>query len=190
MKSLKYLLFYLLITFIMTNCIKVHTENGNNPSKETEWKSEFKEQLSLFGHRNWILVVDKAFPAQNAEGIITLDTGKDLLDVLSCVMEEIDNSTHVKPIVYKDKELDYIKKDQITGIDNYRKSLNSAIGKYKPQVLLHDSVFGKIDEASKLFNVMVLKTNMVIPYSSVFIELDCKYWTGDKEEALRESMKK
>jgi L-fucose mutarotase/ribose pyranase (RbsD/FucU family) len=163
--------------------------NKNKPPGNPEWKPEFKKQLPFFGHRNWILVVDKAFPAQNAEGIITLDTGCDLLEVLNYVMNEIDNSSHIKPVIYKDKELDYITKEQISEIDNYRKSLYNAIGEYEPQVMLHNSVFVKIDEASKLFKVMVLKTNETIPYSSVFIELDCKYWSAGKEEALRKAMR-
>jgi D-ribose pyranose/furanose isomerase RbsD len=172
----------------MINCEQKESSSESIQSIKTEWKSEFKKQLSLFGHRNWILVVDKAFPAQNAEGIITLDTGMDLIEVLYFVMEEIYNSTHVKPVFYKDKELDYITKQQVSEIDNYRSFLNDAIGEYEPQVMLHDSVFVKIDEASKLFKVMVLKTNEVIPYSSVFIELDCKYWPAENEKALRRAM--
>jgi hypothetical protein len=45
-----------------------------------------------------------------------------------------------------------------------------------------------IDHASKLFKVMVLKTNETIPYSSVFIELDCKYWSGENEILLRDKL--
>jgi hypothetical protein len=56
------------------------------------------------------------------------------------------------------------------------------------QTILHDSVFLKIDEASKLFKVLVLKTEGTIAYSSVFLNLDCKYWTGEKENALRQAM--
>jgi hypothetical protein len=54
---------------------------------------------------------------------------------------------------------------------------------------LHDTVFVKMDAAAKLFSITVLKTEEVIPYSSVFIELDCAYWGGDKEQALRKLMK-
>ena len=54
---------------------------------------------------------------------------------------------------------------------------------------LHEEVFAKIDAASKLFTTVVLKTQSRIPYSSVFIELDCGYWTSDAEEALRAKMK-
>ncbi len=152
------------------------------------WKSQLKEKLPEFGHRNWILIVDKAFPAQNADGIMIINTGEDLLDVLDYTLLEIERSAHVSPIVYTDKELSFITPDLFKNIEDYRSELEKAVGKYNTQVLLHDSVFVKIDEASKLFNVLVLKTNETIPYSSVFIELDCKYWSGEKENLLRNIM--
>jgi hypothetical protein len=56
------------------------------------------------------------------------------------------------------------------------------------QTILHDSVFTKIDEASKLFKILVLKTEGTIAYSSVFLNLDCKYWTAEKESSMRQAM--
>jgi len=48
----------------------------------------------------------------------------------------------------------------------------------------------KIAKASELFRIVVLKTEQVIPYSSVFLQLDCKYWPAENEKQLRESMRK
>ena len=61
-------------------------------------------------------------------------------------------------------------------IGNYKKELSKTLNGIEPQTLLHDSVFVKIDKAS-------------IPYSSVFLQLDCKYWSAEQERALREVMK-
>jgi hypothetical protein len=186
MKRLKILLFLLTFPLFILNC---NQPSGNSDEPKMEgWRNEFNKELSLFGHRNWILIVDKAFPAQTATGIITIETGEDLLDALSYTLQQIESSTHVKPVVYKDKELGFIDHEQVKGIDSFRKYLDETIGKYNPQVMLHDSVFVKIDEASKLFKILVLKTNETIPYSSVFIELDCKYWSGEKENILRDNM--
>ena len=154
-----------------------------------DWKAVVRDQLPLLGHRNWILVVDKAFPAQNAEGIVTVNTDADLIDVVKYTLRQVDSSTHVKPIMYCDAELVHITNDQVNGIDAFRTALKAALGKTEPQVILHDSVFVKIDEASKLFKILVLKTNGTIPYSSVFLQLDCKYWTAEKEKELRHAMK-
>jgi hypothetical protein len=133
-------------------------------------------------------VVDKAFPLQNAEGIVYIDTDEPLLDVLSFTLSQIEGASHVKPIIYTDKELGYMTKDLVPGIETYRESLSGIIGESDIRVLPHDSVFVKIDEASKLFKAVVLKTDGTIPYSSVFLELDCKYWSAGKEAQLRELM--
>lgn len=186
MKSIKYFGFFVILICIITSCNSKTSESKT--TKIMEWKIELQSRLSEYGHRNWILIVDKAFPAQNAEGIVTIDTRENLLKVLSYTMQQIDSSSHVKPIVITDKELQFITNGQVADIDIYRSSLSEIIEKYNPQVLLHDSIFVKIDNASKLFKVLVLKTNEEIPYSSVFIQLDCKYWSAEKEESLRQMM--
>ncbi len=188
MVSIKYFVFLATLTFILQSCTSNASES--KPTKSMEWQTALQSRLSAFGHRNWILIVDKAFPAQTADGIITIDTGEDLLNVLSYAMEQIYSSSHVKPIVYTDKELQFITNGQVDGIDIYRSSLSEIIKKFDPQPLLHDSIFVKMDNASKLFKVLVLKTNEKIPYSSVFLQLDCKYWSAEKEELLRQKMQK
>ena len=162
---------------------------GQTTAPETnKWKTVVAEELPLLGHRNWILVVDKAFPAQNAPGIHVVNTGEELLPVLKYALEQISQSTHVKPIVYTDKELSFITPELESGIEPFKKSLQDVLQGADTQTILHDSVFTKIDEASKLFKVLVLKTEGTIAYSSVFLNLDCKYWTGEKENALRQAM--
>jgi D-ribose pyranose/furanose isomerase RbsD len=167
-----------------------NNKSGSTPMEsELKWQSSLKKNIPQLGHRNWILIVDKAFPAQNAPGMVTITTDAEHLDVLAYTLRQIDSSSHVKPIVFCDAELRYLTGEQVAGIDAFRDSLTRTLGGITPQVILHESVFAKIDEASKLFKVLVLKTNGTIPYSSVFIQLDCKYWTAEKESALRASMK-
>ncbi len=134
-------------------------------------------------------MVDKAFPAQTATGITVINTGESLQDVLQFTLQKIDRSLHVKPTIFTDKELEYITPQMVPYIENYKKTLHNNLRGIEPQTLLHDTVFVKIDKASKLFKIIVLKTEEIIPYSSVFIQLDCKYWSGDQEKALRERMK-
>ncbi len=52
----------------------------------------------------------------------------------------------------------------------------------------HDHLIAGVEEASRHFNVLVLKTNLAVPYTSVFIRLDCKYWSADAEKHLRTKM--
>ena len=155
-----------------------------------EWRSEFQRSLPLLGHRNWILVVDKAYPWQSGNGITTLYTGQSLIKTLEEVVTALKASTHAKPLFYTDKEMEFITEDMAKGSDAYREQLKKVLEGQETQAILHDDVFPKIDAAAKLFNILVLKTDETIAYSSVFIELDCSYWGAEKEKALREKMKK
>lgn len=152
------------------------------------WKEELREQLPLMGHRNWILVVDKAFPMQTAPGMEYIYVDEPLTKVLEQVMDEVHKETHIKPIVYNDKELSFIEEADSPGINDYRKQLGGVLKGMNVHTLAHDSVFKQLDDASKLFKVLVIKTNETLAYSSVFVELDCKYWDGEKESKLRKAM--
>jgi len=180
---------YLFLLFILLTSCEFFLPGKSTPV-ERGWKEQLNSELPLLGHRNWILVVDKAFPAQTATGIKVINTGESLQDVLAYTLQKIDRSLHVKPIIYADRELAYITPQQVPYIDNYKKELQKTLKGIQPQTMLHDTVFVKIDQASKLFKVIVLKTEETIPYSSVFIQLDCKYWSPEEEIALRELMNK
>jgi hypothetical protein len=47
--------------------------------------------------------------------------------------------------------------------------------------LAHEEIIARLDRAGKLFRILILKSTLAIPYSSVFLELDCGYWS---EEAV------
>src|SRR6476646_6764844 len=125
MRTLKYLSAVLLIVSCTIGC-KNSASKTEEPASDS-WKPEFKNKLSEYGHRNWILIVDKAFPAQNSAGIVTIDTHQGLLKVLEYTLSQIDSSTHVKPTIFTDKELNYITEDQVESIDGYRTALLKSI---------------------------------------------------------------
>ncbi len=153
------------------------------------WTEEFVKVLPLLGHRNWILVVDKAFPLQSASGMTYLNTREPLPDVLERVLSDVQKSSHIRPIIYTDKELDALDESFCKGIDELRRDLKNTIADHAEgaeiRQILHEEIFAKLDEASKLFNIVVLKTEAVLPYTSVFIELDCGYWNAEQENELR-----
>jgi hypothetical protein len=153
------------------------------------WQQLLDRELPLLGHRNWILVVDKAFPMQASQGMEVINTDEKLLPVLRYTLDRIDRSTHVKPVIYTDKEIGYITESESRGVGDYRSQLKDVLGKLGVHSLLHDSVFVRMDASSKLFKILVLKTNETLAYSSVFIQLDCAYWNAGKEAQLRETMK-
>lgn len=159
-------------------------------AKAPDWKKQVHAKLPLLGHRNWILVVDQAFPEQNAPGMEYIYANENLLPVLKEVLTQVNASAHVKPIVYQDQELSFITENQAKGVKNFISGAKEVIGTQKVETLLHDEVFKKLDTASKLFKVLVIKTNETIPYTSVFLQLDCGYWNGEKEKQLRDAMNK
>ena len=76
------------------------------------------------------------------------------------------------------------------GMDRYKKDLNKLLKGRSVQGVFHGDLIAKLDEAGKTFKVVILKTTMTVPYTTVFFNLDCKYWGPEKEKQLREIMKK
>ena len=149
------------------------------------WKSEFDAVLPEFGHRNWIVVADYAYPSQNSDGIKTIVTGESQTEVLSYVLGQIEKTPHVKPLIMFDQELTYVSEEEAPGVNAYNEALKKIIGSKEASVMPHEDIIKKLDEGSQIFKVLILKTNMTIPYTSVFINLDCHYWSGEKEQRLR-----
>ncbi len=164
-----------------------------NPTEESseqrkDWQDILETDLHLLGHRNWILVVDKAFPEQSSPGMKYLYVEEDLLPTLSYVLEQVDGSSHVRPVIYRDKELGYISNDQVPGIEAFRTQSHAVLDGRNVNTLLHDEVFQMLDESSSLFRTLVIKTNCTLPYTSVFLQLDCAYWGPENEKILRDQI--
>lgn len=155
---------------------------------QVNWQAKVSESLPLLGHRNWILIVDSAYPLQSSPGVETIETNAPQLDVLRYVLGAINNSIHVRPLIYMDSELPFVPDDDAPGASDYRTQIAHVLTDYKIESIPHDKVISQIDETSKEFRVLVLKTKMMIPYSSVFIRLDCKYWSADAEKRMRSRM--
>ena len=153
-----------------------------------DWRDALAQQLPLLGHRNWILVVDSAYPDQVGPGIETWETGADMLPVLNEVLTQIQKSIHVAPVIFLDAELPYVPDNEAPGVANYRNQLNNLLGNLEVHHRLHQALLDQVVKDSQQYHILVLKTRLAIPYTSVFIHLDCKYWTPDNEHGLRESM--
>jgi len=150
-----------------------------------DWQGVLKKELPLFGHRNWIVIADSAYPAQSRTGIETVVTDADQIDVLKGVLTALDGMKHVRPIVFTDAELSHVPEEDAPGIAAYRKELAALLGDRPVQVIPHEKIIAKLDEAGATFRVLILKTNLTLPYTSVFLQLDCGYWNADAEKRLR-----
>jgi hypothetical protein len=153
------------------------------------WREKLQKQLPLLGHRNWIVVADSAYPLQTAPGIETIYVDADQIEVVKGVIAELAKTKHVKPNIYTDAELKFVPEKSAPGISEYRDSLDKVLANQPAQVLPHEQIIGKLDEAGKTFKVLIIKTTLTKPYTSVFFQLQCGYWNDASETELRQLMK-
>ena len=153
-----------------------------------DWKAKLGAALPLFGHRNWIVVADAAYPAQSKPGIETIVSGDDQLTVVQFVLNAIAACKHIRAKVYADKELAYVAESDAPGVLDYWRKLELALGGAHVEYIPHEQIIHKLDESAEIFRILLIKTTMTIPYTSVFFELDCGYWSADAEQRLRKAM--
>jgi len=130
-------------------------------------------------------VADSAYPKQSATGIETIATDKGQIDVLEIVLDVIAEAPHVQAIVMLDAELDSVTEADAPGVTAYRAQLTACLQGKQVKQMPHEDIIAELDQASEMFNVLLLKTDMTLPYTSVFLQLDCGYWNADKEKRLR-----
>jgi hypothetical protein len=156
------------------------------------WRSTLQKRLPLYGHRNWIVVADSAYPLQSNPGIETILSTESQVETVRHVLDAVTKAPHIRPVVYTDNELKFVPEEDALGIAAYRHLLSGLFEKYlpdqKPQTIPHEEIIKKLDEASKTFNVLIVKTNMVLPYTSVFFELRAGYWSDEAEKRMRQSI--
>src|ERR1700758_312086 len=119
------------------------------PPGSSAWQVKVDQDLPLLGHRNWILIVDSAYPLQSSPGVETIETNASHLDVLRYVLGAVNNSIHVRPLIYMDKELPFVPDDDAPGASAYREQVQKVLGEYAIESILHERVINQIDETSK-----------------------------------------
>ena len=152
------------------------------------WQQILSDRIPAYGHRNWIVIADSAYPAQAKDGIETIVADADQIHVLETVLRTLAKSRHVTPIVHTDLELNYLDDAQAPGVEVYRDKLAGMFRDMNVEAMPHEALIGKLDEVSKTFRVLIIKTNMTVPYTTVFLQLDCAYWGPDAEKGLRAKM--
>lgn len=155
---------------------------------ELEELEDLEDLLPALGHRNWIQIADMAFPSLASPGVQTIVADEELLPVLDFVLEALSEQPHIRPIIWLDAELDFVREEWAPGIIQFRQELSERLQGLSVNKLPHEQLIAKLSEASKQFQVVVIKTRTCLPYTSVFIELDCAYWDENRERLLRSAM--
>lgn len=154
----------------------------------TDWESRLATLVQLFGHRNWIVVADSAYPAQSRQGIETIVADAEQIDVVKAVHDAITASRHARAKVYVDAELSFVEERDAPGVSDYREQLDKVLLGAHVNRVPHEQIIHKLDQSAQLFRILIIKTELTIPYTSVFFELDCGYWNAEAEQRLRKAI--
>ena len=98
------------------------------------------------------------------------------------MLGQLSRAAHIEPTIYTDAELPFIPEQEAHGITTYRSELKTALGNREVHSLPHQELIDTLDRVGKTFHVLVLKTRLTLPYTSVFLQLDCKYWGAENEQ--------
>ena len=151
-------------------------------------RSPVGDRLPVLGHRNWICVVDAAYPDQIAPGVVTIATGTDHETLLREVLADIAYQHHVRPVAVVDRELEAVAESDAPGISAYRRDLPVLLTGLPVERRPHEDIIHDLDKAGNLVRVVILKSTGTLPYTSVFLRLECGYWTAESEARLRAAL--
>ena len=154
-----------------------------------DWKQTIDDRLQLFGHRNWLVVADAAYPVQSRPGIETIASGESQQATIEAVLERMRACPHVRPIIHVDRELEFVAESDAPGVGNYRQWLKDTLQGFSSSSTPHEEIITQLDKAAQMFSILIIKSTMIIPYTSVFFELDCGYWNAESEARLRVAIK-
>lgn len=152
------------------------------------WKEELKNLLPFLGHRNWIVITDMAYPLQTQPGIKTFFADEPYTDILTFVYKEIEKAPHIRPLIYQDRELSFLTDHDAAGINVLKEEMDQLMGN-QVESIPHEELIKSLDEASRMFSVIIIKSNLTIPYTSTFFKLDCNYWDEEQQKSLDKRMK-
>ncbi len=156
--------------------------------QKNDWKSQVRETLMAYGHRNWIVVADAAYPRQSNPAIQTMVVDAGQLETVEFINNLIGDLDHVDANIFVDEEIAYVQEKNAKGIENYKEKLDRMLRGKSVASRLHEDIIKELDKAAELFNILILKTDQTIPYTSVFFQLECGYWDAAAEKTLRNIM--
>ncbi|MGB2403008.1 MAG: hypothetical protein ACPIA7_06315 [Akkermansiaceae bacterium] len=161
---------------------------AGDAGREKPWVSTIRHELGYLGARNWVIVAEAAFPIHSRRGLSVVQINGEIPVVVDAVERVIEEKSHVKPRLYVATEAGNVPYDYAPGIKNYRAQLKQALHGRETVQIEHSILLEMLNDASKTYRVLVLKTRSALPYTSVFMELGSGYWDAESESALREVM--
>jgi len=153
---------------------------------ENAWLGAVDHQVAQLGYRNWIVIAEASFPAHSRPGVRQITAPVEVPEALDYVLQALEKTENVRPQLYLTRELRSMENDFAPGIDSLRDRLKGALHGHEATELDQQSLLTLLEDAGRSFDVLVIRTNTALPYSSVFVELRPGYWDENSESRLRE----
>lgn len=150
------------------------------------WQAAVDKQLELLGYRNWIVIAEASFPAYHRNGLRQVNADVEIPEALDYVLQAMERTENTRPNVYLARELRSVENDYAPGIEELRTRLKNALHGHETIQIDHQSLQLLLEEANRSFDILVIRTDSALPYSSVYLELLPGYWDADAEDKLRE----
>jgi L-fucose mutarotase/ribose pyranase (RbsD/FucU family) len=154
--------------------------------RDSNWKAAVANQVEQLGYSNWIVIAEASFPAQNRAGVHQVRADADISEVLTYVLDTLEQTQRVRPHPYLPRELRSLENDFAPGIDEHRKRIQIALRSHETTEIEQQSLLTLLEDANRSFDVLVIRTPTALPYSSVFLELQPGYWDSESESRLRD----
>lgn len=154
--------------------------------KENQWRGAVDRQAAQLGYRNWIVLAEASFPAQSRPGVRQVNAPVEVPEALDYVLHALEQTEDVRPQVYVTRELRSVENDFAPGIDELRKRIKASLHGHETTELDQQSLLTLLEDANRSFDVLVIRTQSALPYSSVFLELQPGYWDEASESRLRD----
>lgn len=153
---------------------------------ESDWKVAVDKQVAQLGYRNWIVIAEASFPAFSRVGVSQVNADVEIPEALDYVLQVMERTENTRPNVYLARELRSVENDFAPGIELLRENITQALHGHETIQIDHQSLQLLLEDANRSFDVLVVRTQTALPYSSVYLELLPGYWDAEAEERLRE----
>jgi hypothetical protein len=133
----------------------------------------------------WIVVADSAYPVLDGVGIETIMTGTGHFEVLEKTLRAIAECKHNRARVFLNSELKLLSETGSAGVTAYRQKVNQLLGDLSICEVDHEEIISKLSKRGRMVRVLIFKSTISIPYTSVHLALNCPDWDPDSEARLR-----
>jgi L-fucose mutarotase/ribose pyranase (RbsD/FucU family) len=170
------------MALLSSGCVAMRPENA--------WKGAVDRQAGQLGYRNWIVIAEASFPAHSRTGVRQINAPVEVPEALDYVLQALEQTENVRPQVYVTREMRSVENDFAPGIDHLRERINESLHGHETTELDQQSLLTLLEDASRSFDVLVIRTQTALPYSSVFLELRPGYWDANSESRLRDRIER